>query len=62
MTTPKIPCPKCGEYESRVTNTRPSPTGVYRRRECLQCGHRYSTEETPRQFRTPTTSSRQPSR
>jgi transcriptional repressor NrdR len=45
--TPKIACPSCGDYDSKVTNTRPRTSGgVYRRRECLVCKHRFSTLET----------------
>lgn len=47
MTQPKLRCPACGEYGSRVVDSRPSLTGgVYRRRECLTCFQRYSTEES----------------
>jgi transcriptional regulator NrdR family protein len=47
MTTPKIACPKCQGYRSRVINTRPltREDGVYRRRECLDCRKRFSTAE-----------------
>lgn len=43
-----IKCPKCGNYTtSQVVNSRPQPDGsIYRRRECLGCGKRYSTTET----------------
>ena len=50
--TPKIACPSCGEYLSRVKDSRPSPpldpiAGVIRRRECLnqECRDRYRTKE-----------------
>lgn len=47
--TPKLRCPACGEYLSRVTNTRVIGTAsdptIYRRRECGQCGARFSTHE-----------------
>lgn len=47
---PKIACPACGSYESKVKNTRPLARvdGVYRRRECLnpKCLFRFSTCET----------------
>lgn len=36
-------CPGCG-LESRVTETRKSPTGVRRRRAC-ECGGRFTTLE-----------------
>lgn len=47
--TPKLRCPACGEYLSRVTNTRVvgnagDPT-IRRRRECGQCGARFATLE-----------------
>lgn len=46
--TPKFACPYCGDYASKVTNTRPTlkEDGVDRRRECLACHRRYSTRET----------------
>lgn len=53
MTQPKVACPFCGDYRSKVKNTRPSADGVYRRRECLACHRRYSTEETHRRYATP---------
>lgn len=37
-------CPKCNS-KSRVINSRPSNYGIYRRRQCLECGHRFSTQE-----------------
>lgn len=48
MTTPKIACPSCHSYDSKVINVRPltSGGGVYRRRECLSCHERFSTKET----------------
>jgi transcriptional regulator NrdR family protein len=60
MTTPKIACPKCQGYRSRVIATRPlaREDGVYRRRECLDCRKRFSTAEvvvlaTPLSRKTP---------
>jgi transcriptional repressor NrdR len=40
-------CPKCGFQEDKVTDSRASREGVTirRRRECLSCGHRYTTYE-----------------
>ncbi len=40
-------CPFCGHTESKVVNSRQSPRGdcIRRRRECLQCGHRFTTFE-----------------
>ena len=48
---PKFSCPACGAGESRVINSRPSSNGhegIWRRRQCLTCQHRYTTEETIR--------------
>lgn len=40
-------CPSCGHSESRVVDSRPSEDGVSirRRRECLECSHRFTTYE-----------------
>jgi transcriptional repressor NrdR len=40
-------CPFCAHVESKVINSRQSPKGetIRRRRECLQCGHRFTTFE-----------------
>lgn len=38
------PCPGCGS-RTIVTNSRPGPEGVRRRRECTQCQQRFSTVE-----------------
>lgn len=40
-------CPKCGSVDDKVIDTRQSKDGtvVKRRRECLQCGHRFTTYE-----------------
>ncbi|MDX1973839.1 MAG: transcriptional regulator NrdR [Candidatus Sumerlaeia bacterium] len=40
-------CPFCQEPDTRVTNSRPSPTGdsIRRRRECKACGARFTTVE-----------------
>ncbi len=40
-------CPKCGDQEDRVIDSRASREGatIRRRRECLSCGHRYTTYE-----------------
>ena len=46
-------CPKCGCEESMVVDSRPSENNdaIRRRRECIQCGYRFTTyerrEETP---------------
>lgn len=40
-------CPKCGSLEDKVLETRQSKEGtvVKRRRECLDCGFRFTTYE-----------------
>lgn len=38
-------CPFCGYTESRVIDSRESPDGIRRRRECTECGHRFTTYE-----------------
>jgi transcriptional repressor NrdR len=40
-------CPYCHEDDDRVVNSRPSTDGTYvkRRRECNNCGRRYTTYE-----------------
>ena len=38
-------CPFCGHPDSKVIDSRASDEGVRRRRECLQCGLRFSTLE-----------------
>jgi transcriptional repressor NrdR len=40
-------CPKCTSVEDKVIDSRISKDGatIRRRRECLECGHRYSTTE-----------------
>lgn len=40
-------CPACGNSESKVVDSRPSEDGaaIRRRRECLECGHRFTTYE-----------------
>lgn len=41
-------CPKCTSTEDRVIDSRISKDGTAtrRRRECVECGHRFSTAET----------------
>ena len=41
-------CPKCTSIEDRVIDSRISKEGntIRRRRECLECGHRFTTTET----------------
>lgn len=40
-------CPKCGSLDDKVIDTRQSKDGtvVKRRRECIQCGQRFTTYE-----------------
>jgi transcriptional repressor NrdR len=40
-------CPSCGYGEDKVIDSRSTKEGMVtrRRRECLQCGHRYTTYE-----------------
>jgi transcriptional repressor NrdR len=40
-------CPKCGKVEDKVIDSRASREGatIRRRRECLACGHRFTTYE-----------------
>lgn len=38
-------CPICKSDNFRVVDTRQSEDCIRRRKECLDCGHRYSTEE-----------------
>jgi len=41
-------CPFCRHEDSRVIDSRPAEEGasIRRRRECTQCGSRFSTQET----------------
>lgn len=43
----KMRCPKCGCEESKVVDSRPSENNdaIRRRRECIQCGCRFTTYE-----------------
>ena len=40
-------CPSCGNPDSKVVDSRPSEDGtaIRRRRECLECGRRFTTYE-----------------
>ncbi len=38
-------CPFCGHNESRVIDSRESPEGIRRRRECMRCELRFTTYE-----------------
>jgi transcriptional repressor NrdR len=45
--SPVMRCPVCQNFENRVLESRPADLGysVRRRRECLKCGHRFTTYE-----------------
>ena len=38
-------CPECGCPENFVPDSRPVQNGIRRRRECIECGHRWTTYE-----------------
>jgi transcriptional repressor NrdR len=38
-------CPYCGHHDSKVIDSRDVNDGVRRRRQCLQCGSRFTTYE-----------------
>ena len=38
-------CPECGCEDSKVIDSRPTENKVRRRRECIQCGARFTTYE-----------------
>jgi transcriptional repressor NrdR len=38
-------CPYCGYADTKVTDSRDTDDGIRRRRECLNCGQRYTTME-----------------
>ncbi len=38
-------CPSCGYHDSRVTDSREINDGIRRRRQCLECGYRFTTYE-----------------
>ena len=38
-------CPYCGNEESKVIDSRDANEGIRRRRQCLQCGSRFTTYE-----------------
>jgi transcriptional repressor NrdR len=40
-----VHCPKCGHDNSKVIESRDTGDAVRRRRECLNCGNRYTTYE-----------------
>jgi len=43
----KVKCPQCGSLQDKVIDSRQSKDGtvIRRRRECLECGHRFTTYE-----------------
>lgn len=51
--TPTMKCPCCGYPEDKVIDSRSARDGaaIRRRRECLKCGHRYTTFEEVEQRR-----------
>jgi len=40
-----VNCPYCGHYNSKVIDSRDVNDGIRRRRQCLQCGSRFTTYE-----------------
>ena len=38
-------CPYCGHLDSKVVDSRDVNDGIRRRRQCLECGHRFTTYE-----------------
>lgn len=38
-------CPYCGFSDTKVTDSRDTDDGIRRRRECLSCGQRFTTNE-----------------
>jgi len=38
-------CPSCGYRDSKVVDSREASEGIRRRRQCLSCGHRFTTYE-----------------
>lgn len=40
-----VTCPACGHYESDTKHTRRGVDYIRRRRECTECGHRFTTKE-----------------
>ena len=40
-----VRCPFCGASDSRVTDSREVEAGIRRRRECRECGRRFTTYE-----------------
>lgn len=45
-------CPKCKYPDSHVVYTRPNAEDILlRRRECIKCGYRYTTQENLKESR-----------
>ena len=42
---PPVKCPECRSHQTKVIDSRPTETTVKRRRACMMCGHRWSTQE-----------------
>jgi len=47
VTAPKLCCPHCSQFESRVTHSRVTAdlTQIWRRRQCLRCNELFTTYE-----------------
>ena len=45
LKAPSMRCPFCGHSDTKVTDSRESDDGIRRRRECLDCGRRFTTYE-----------------
>ncbi|MBP6818290.1 MAG: hypothetical protein KBC46_03190 [Ferrovibrio sp.] len=43
-------CPRCGDNDSRVLDSRGTMGSIRRRRACPRCGHRYTTFEIRNDF------------
>ena len=38
-------CPSCADTQTKVVDSRDTGDAIRRRRECLKCGHRFTTHE-----------------
>lgn len=38
-------CPKCGAFTKVIRSMEMEELDIYRRRECMECGYRFNTEE-----------------
>jgi transcriptional regulator NrdR family protein len=45
-----LKCPSCGSYTTKVVDSRSTKIGRRRRRECLDCEFRFTTEEVPSSY------------